>query len=184
MSWFQSKSILQWLIHYLFPLCFQSLALTHICVLLTNSHRLTVLDCIFSYDNTHWLVSPIFTLQFFTIKITMLTINAIVNLMSEEYWLTSEWSDTQVANDPYCIYWMNIWVNRHHSCKCVGHVILAPQIQPTCCIRCSPINEVSLAGLLLSWRFKKAAMLEGESFDFYNVLTLYHISLQHQNTPL
>ena len=41
--------------------------------------------------------------------------------------------------------------------------------QPTCCIRCSPINEASLAGLLLPRRFKKAAILEGESFDFYNI---------------
>ena len=31
--------------------------------------------------------------------------------------------------------------------------------QPTCCI--------SIAGLLLPKRVKKAAMLEGESFDFY-----------------
>ena len=33
--------------------------------------------------------------------------------------------------------------------------------QPTCCI--------NIAGLLLSRRFKKAAMLEGESFDFYSL---------------
>ena len=33
--------------------------------------------------------------------------------------------------------------------------------QPTCCIRCSPINKVNLAGLPLTRRFKKAAMFEG-----------------------
>ena len=33
--------------------------------------------------------------------------------------------------------------------------------QPTCCIRCSPIKWGKLR------RFKKAAMLEGKSFDFY-----------------
>ena len=47
--------------------------------------------------------------------------------------------------------------------------------QPTCCIRCSPIKEVSLAGLPLPKRFKKAAMLGGESFDFY--ISLYYATV-------
>ena len=50
--------------------------------------------------------------------------------------------------------------------------------QPTCCIRCSPINEVSLAGLPLPRRFKKAAILEGESFDFY--ISLLSPSRKHR----
>ena len=41
--------------------------------------------------------------------------------------------------------------------------------QPTCCI--------SIAGLLLPRRFKKPAMLEGESFDFYISLFSHHGSL-------
>ena len=51
--------------------------------------------------------------------------------------------------------------------------------QPTCCIRCSPINKISLAGLPLPRRFKKAALLEGESFDFYTIQkeSWYHTKL-------
>ena len=29
---------------------------------------------------------------------------------------------TSGPKDTHCLYWTNIWVNRHHSCKCVGHV--------------------------------------------------------------
>ena len=61
---------------------------------------------------------------------------------------------------------MNIWVNTHHLCKYVGQVYPSKIDQPTCCIRCSHINEVSLTGLLLLRTFKKAAMLAGELFDF------------------
>ena len=53
--------------------------------------------------------------------------------------------------------------------------------QPTCCIRCSPINEVSLAGLLWPRRFQKAAMLEGESFDFYRgSMDCYGLVVSHK----
>ena len=45
--------------------------------------------------------------------------------------------------------------------------------QPTCCIRCSSIK--CFAGLLLPRRFKKAAMLEHESFDFYTYFSQSHL---------
>ena len=51
--------------------------------------------------------------------------------------------------------------------------------QATCCIRCSSIKEVSLAGLPLPRRFKKAAMLGGESFDFY--ISLISPSRKHRD---
>ena len=62
-----------------------------------------------------------------------------------------------MAKDPHCIYWMNISVNRHHSCKCVGHVILAPQIQPTCCIRCSPIKWGKLSWLAFTKKIQEGS---------------------------
>ena len=67
----------------------------------------------------------------------------------------SRWNKLKMI--PHCIYWMNIWVNRHHSCKCVGHVILAPQIQPTCCIRCSPIKWGKLSWLAFTKKIQEGS---------------------------
>ena len=64
------------------------------------------------------------------------------------------------------VYWMNIWVNRHHKCW-AGHP--GTTEQRTNCIRFSPIKEISLASLLLPRRFKRAAILGDESSDFYNL---------------
>ena len=47
--------------------------------------------------------------------------------------------------------WIYGWID-FHSCKCVGHVILAPQIQPTCCIRCSPIKWGKLSRLAFTMK--------------------------------
>ena len=58
---------------------------------------------------------------------------------------------------PTAIYWMNIWVNRHHSCKCVGQVILAPQIQPICCIRCSPIKWGKVSWLAFTKKIQEGS---------------------------
>ena len=59
--------------------------------------------------------------------------------------------------------------------------------QPTCCIRCPPINGVNLPGLPLTRRFKKATMLAGESFDFYKVgfiIVSFHITHFYSNNVL
>ena len=80
---------------------------------------------------------------------------------------------------PIAIYWTNIWVNRHHSYKCVGQVILAPQNNSPAALGALLLKKkVSLAGLLLPRRFKKAAMLEGESFDFYREETSIKKSIE------
>ena len=80
-------------------------------------------------------------------------------LLYDEYWFTCEWPDTQVENDSHCHLldeYMGEWTPLMQMCW-AGHT--GTTEQSTCCI--------SIAGLLLSRRLKKVAMLEGESFDFY-----------------
>ena len=75
----------------------------------------------------------------------------------DEYWLTWKWSDTSWMI-PFAIYWMNIWMNRHHSCECVGHHQGTTE-QPTCCIRCSPIKWGKLSWLGFTKKIQEGSHL-------------------------